>query len=119
MRSFCKKSGFAVRICGKTTVARVAAAALVWAGVMLTAGCQRLIDGPKLNEADQVRPDKIVSFDTLYGENCAGCHGANGKNGSAIPMNNPEYMAFATDARQRADGNAHARFCAKRGRPAD
>jgi cytochrome c oxidase cbb3-type subunit 3/ubiquinol-cytochrome c reductase cytochrome c subunit len=66
-------------------------------GLLLATGCQRLLNGPQKEDEDQIRPDKIVNFDTLYGQNCAGCHGADGKNGPAIPMNNPEYMAIATD----------------------
>jgi cytochrome c oxidase cbb3-type subunit 3/ubiquinol-cytochrome c reductase cytochrome c subunit len=81
--------------------ARAALMAGLSTGVLLASGCQRLIDGPKLNEADQVRPDKILDFDSLYNDNCAGCHGANGLNGPAIAMNNPEYMAIASDEQIR------------------
>ncbi len=35
----------------------------------------------------------ITDFQTLYGENCAGCHGADGKNGAARPLNDPLYLA--------------------------
>jgi cytochrome c oxidase cbb3-type subunit 3/ubiquinol-cytochrome c reductase cytochrome c subunit len=42
-----------------------------------------------------------MSFDTLYGENCAGCHGANGQNGSATNLANPEYEALIDDASLR------------------
>jgi cytochrome c oxidase cbb3-type subunit 3/ubiquinol-cytochrome c reductase cytochrome c subunit len=55
------------------------------------------MNGPKQDETEQMRPDEIVSFNTLYGQNCAACHGADGRNGPAIPMNNPEYMALVTD----------------------
>lgn len=42
-----------------------------------------------------------MSFDTLYGENCAGCHGANGQNGPAANLANPEYEALIDDASLR------------------
>ena len=40
----------------------------------------------------------VTSFDKLYGENCAGCHGQNGDNGSATNLANPEYQALIDDA---------------------
>jgi cytochrome c oxidase cbb3-type subunit 3 len=81
----------------KSLGARVAVVCAVSAGLLLSSGCERVLNGPHEDEADQVRPDKIVNFDTLYGQNCAACHGLEGKNGPAIPMNNPEYMALVTD----------------------
>jgi len=42
-----------------------------------------------------------MSFDRLYGENCAGCHGANGQNGAATNLANPEYQALIDDATLR------------------
>ena len=49
-----------------------------------------------------VRPDKIVNFNVLYSENCAGCHGQDGKGGLALPLSNPLYLAIANDAVIRA-----------------
>jgi cytochrome c oxidase cbb3-type subunit 3/ubiquinol-cytochrome c reductase cytochrome c subunit len=47
------------------------------------------------------RPEAVASFDTLYGENCAGCHGKNGDNGAATNLANPEYQALIDDASMR------------------
>ena len=47
------------------------------------------------------RPDAVMSFDNLYGENCAGCHGANGQGGAATDLANPEYQAIVDDATLR------------------
>jgi cytochrome c oxidase cbb3-type subunit III len=47
------------------------------------------------------RPETITSFDTLYGENCAGCHGKNGDNGAATNLANPLYQALIDDASLR------------------
>jgi cytochrome c oxidase cbb3-type subunit 3/ubiquinol-cytochrome c reductase cytochrome c subunit len=47
------------------------------------------------------RPESVNSFDTLYGENCAGCHGKNGDNGAATNLANPEYQALIDDASMR------------------
>jgi len=43
------------------------------------------------------RPQDVVSFDALYGEHCAGCHGAKGENGAAADLANPEYQALIDD----------------------
>jgi cytochrome c oxidase cbb3-type subunit 3/ubiquinol-cytochrome c reductase cytochrome c subunit len=40
-----------------------------------------------------VRPDEILDFATLYKRNCAACHGENGRNGAAISLANPTYLA--------------------------
>ena len=47
------------------------------------------------------RPETVTSFDTLYGENCAGCHGKNGDSGSATNLANPQYQALIDDASLR------------------
>lgn len=47
------------------------------------------------------RPDEVMSFDKLYGNNCAGCHGAEGQGGSATNLANPEYQAWIDDASLR------------------
>lgn len=47
------------------------------------------------------RPETVTSFDTLYGENCAGCHGKNGENGSATNLANPKYEALIDDVSLR------------------
>lgn len=43
------------------------------------------------------RPMAVTDFVTLYGQNCAACHGANGRNGPAIDLANPEYQALVDD----------------------
>jgi cytochrome c oxidase cbb3-type subunit III len=43
-----------------------------------------------------IDPDQISDFETLYGQNCAGCHGAGG--GAAIALGDPVYLAIADDA---------------------
>lgn len=43
------------------------------------------------------RPSQVVDFATLYGQNCAACHGSNGQNGPAIDLANPEYQALIDD----------------------
>ena len=47
------------------------------------------------------RPEQVMEFATLYKQNCAGCHGENGKNGAAISLANPVYLAVAGEASVR------------------
>ena len=44
-----------------------------------------------------VVPNEVSDFSTLYQQNCAGCHGAEGKGGAAIALANPVYLAIADD----------------------
>ena len=48
-----------------------------------------------------VRPDQVLDFPTLYKQNCSGCHGDNGLNGAALPLNNPAYLAVAGEKNLR------------------
>ncbi len=70
--------------------------AAVLPGLILLAGCH-LPGRPK--PGDEVpRPEAVMSFDKLYADNCAGCHGANGENGPATNLANPVYEALVDDA---------------------
>jgi mono/diheme cytochrome c family protein len=48
--------------------------------------------------SDVLAPNEILEFGTLYAEDCAGCHGAEGRGGAAIALANPVYLAIADDA---------------------
>jgi cytochrome c oxidase cbb3-type subunit 3/ubiquinol-cytochrome c reductase cytochrome c subunit len=69
------------------------------------------------------RPDAVTSFDTLYGENCAGCHGKNGDNGAATNLANPEYQGLIDDVSMRdviangKQGSLMPGFSIRRGGP--
>jgi cytochrome c oxidase cbb3-type subunit 3 len=67
---------------------------------MMLAGCDSLPGRPKPSDLP-MRPSAITDFSQLYAENCAGCHGADGKNGAAIAMNNPTFLAIIDDASMR------------------
>jgi mono/diheme cytochrome c family protein len=43
------------------------------------------------------RPDSILDPVILYGQNCAGCHGAEGRNGAAMALFDPVYLAIVDD----------------------
>ena len=44
--------------------------------------------------SEPLAPNQIVDFGTLYAENCAGCHGAEGRGGASIALANPVYLAI-------------------------
>ena len=62
-------------------------------GLSLT-GC-RSAPGKAHLEAATLRPDQVLAFPTLYKQNCAACHGAQGRQGAAISLANPVYLATA------------------------
>ncbi|MCI0661052.1 MAG: c-type cytochrome [Acidobacteria bacterium] len=43
------------------------------------------------------RPAEIKDFNLLYSQNCSACHGADGRQGAAQPLNDPLYLALVTD----------------------
>jgi mono/diheme cytochrome c family protein len=45
-----------------------------------------------------VRPDQIADFNFLFAENCAGCHGIEGKGGASTALSDPTFLAIADDA---------------------
>jgi cytochrome c oxidase cbb3-type subunit III len=67
---------------------------------IMLVGCNSFPGRPTQAELP-LRPSNVTDFATLYGENCAGCHGADGKSGAAIAMNNPVYLAIIDDASMR------------------
>ena len=63
-------------------------------------GCDGLPGQP--TEADRYqRPTDILDFETLYGTNCSGCHGAEGHLGPVRPLNDPLFLAIAGAANLR------------------
>jgi cytochrome c oxidase cbb3-type subunit III len=63
------------------------------------AGCD--LPGKPQGGPEVPRPEAVTSFDVLYGENCAGCHGKNGDHGAATNLANPEYEALIDDVSLR------------------
>jgi cytochrome c oxidase cbb3-type subunit 3 len=64
---------------------------------ILLSGCGSPHGQPK-KESEVLAPNEVLEFGTLYSENCAGCHGAEGRGGAAIALHNPVYLAIADDA---------------------
>jgi len=66
-------------------------------GASLLCGCGSL-PGKPAKDSEMLAPDQIMDFAVLYRENCAGCHGADGKGGAAIALADPVYLTIADDA---------------------
>ena len=47
--------------------------------------------------SEPVAPNQVSDFATLYAENCAGCHGAQGRGGAAIALADPVYLAIVDE----------------------
>jgi mono/diheme cytochrome c family protein len=45
----------------------------------------------------EIKPRQVRDFAVLYSENCAGCHGPEGKGNCALALSNPVYLAIASD----------------------
>jgi mono/diheme cytochrome c family protein len=67
---------------------------------MLVSGCGSP-HGQPARESETLAPNEVSEFGTLYGQNCAGCHGTEGRGGAAIALANPVYLAIADDASLR------------------
>lgn len=69
--------------------------ALLLLPLLALAGCS--LPGKPKPGPEVVRPQSILDFHHLYTQNCSGCHGANGKEGAAIALNNPLYLSIVSD----------------------
>jgi cytochrome c oxidase cbb3-type subunit 3/ubiquinol-cytochrome c reductase cytochrome c subunit len=69
-------------------------------------GCDSLPGKPRPANRERL-PSQVMAFAALYGDNCAACHGADGRLGASRPLNDPLYLALVPRARIRsviADG---------------
>ena len=64
---------------------------------ILASGCGAPHGQPD-KDSEVPAPKEVLAFSTLYAENCAGCHGAEGHGAAAIALANPVYLAIADDA---------------------
>lgn len=63
-------------------------------GVMMLTGCSSPPGQPRKG-SETPAPSEVLEFGTLYAENCAGCHGVEGRGGAAIALNDPVYLTIA------------------------
>jgi mono/diheme cytochrome c family protein len=59
-------------------------------------GCGRLPGKPGAADVD-IKPRDVRDFALLYHENCAGCHGEDGRGNGALALANPVYLAIVSD----------------------
>jgi cytochrome c oxidase cbb3-type subunit 3 len=70
---------------------------LAWIlAALVVAGCNDL-PGRPAKGPEVIRPDELLDFNTLFKQNCSGCHGPDGKGGAAIALDDPVYLAIADD----------------------
>jgi cytochrome c oxidase cbb3-type subunit 3 len=66
-------------------------------GAILFSACGTPHGQPNGN-AEALAPNEVLDFATLYSDNCAACHGANGRGGAAIALANPVYLGLVDDS---------------------
>jgi len=67
---------------------------------IFVAGCGAPHGQPR-SGSELLAPNEVLEFGPLFSENCAACHGAEGRGGAAIALANPVYLAIADDASLR------------------
>ena len=65
--------------------------------MIVLSGCSSPPGRPR-KSSEVLPPNEVADFRTLYAENCAGCHGSEGRGGAAIALADPVYLAIADDA---------------------
>jgi cytochrome c oxidase cbb3-type subunit III len=68
---------------------------------MLLVGCGAPPGQPRAGSIT-LAPNEVVEFDALYTDNCAGCHGADGRGNAGIALANPVYLTIVDDRSMRA-----------------
>ena len=98
---------------------RVALLALSFAAMLGLGACS--LSGKPAPGPEVPRPDSVLDPVVLYRENCAGCHGAEGKQGPAMALSDPVYLAIVDDDTLRSTiskgrrGTAMSAFAQKEG----
>jgi mono/diheme cytochrome c family protein len=75
--------------------------AFVIVSMTVLSGCGAPPGQPRKG-SEALAPTEVLTFGTLYAENCAACHGADGRGGAAIALANPVYLAIADDTAIRS-----------------
>ena len=77
----------------KARTSRLVFSLLAWLAV---AGCSYLPGKPGPGP-EVPRPDSVLDPVVLFNQNCQGCHGAEGRNGPAMMLSDPVYLALVDD----------------------
>ena len=72
---------------------------LITIGIVALLACDACSNFPGVQRPplSSAPPSQVIDFPVLYRQNCAGCHGADGKGGAAIALANPVLLAIAGD----------------------
>jgi cytochrome c oxidase cbb3-type subunit 3 len=54
-------------------------------------------NGQPQKGAEPEAPNQVADFSILYAQNCAACHGAEGRGGASIALANPVYLAIVDE----------------------
>ena len=79
---------------------RTLSALAVLSLVIMLAACSTLNREPQ-TDPEPVAPSQVLDFSNLYAQNCAGCHGAEGRGGASIGLANPLYLAIVDETKMR------------------
>ena len=99
---------------------RVATAGTLLVLLLTALACTRL-SGKPAPGPEVPRPDSVLDPVVLFNQNCAGCHGADGKHGPALMLSDPVYLAIVDDESLRStiskgrSGTAMSAFAQKEG----
>jgi cytochrome c oxidase cbb3-type subunit 3/ubiquinol-cytochrome c reductase cytochrome c subunit len=85
------------------------------------AGCDIPPGGAGARDQRETPPTQVATFHALYSQQCAGCHGRDGRLGAARPLNDAVYLALVPAPRLRqviaegVPGTAQAAFAMSAG----
>jgi mono/diheme cytochrome c family protein len=65
-------------------------------GLLFCLGCDRLPGKPTAADVE-LEPRQVRDFAVLFRQNCSGCHGTDGRGNGTLALNNPTYLAIASD----------------------
>ena len=68
--------------------------------ILLLSACSTPHGQPE-KDSEPLAPSQVLEFATLYSQNCAGCHGAQGRGGAAIALADPVYLAIVDQGAMR------------------
>jgi mono/diheme cytochrome c family protein len=74
--------------------------ALAILSLVMLAACSTLNREPR-TDPEPVAPSQVSDFSTLYTQNCAACHGTEGRGGASIALANPVYLAIVDETTMR------------------